>query len=46
MLSNTQNSVTGKQEKRFEISKTGKADRWVLVQVKKIDIDGLECGTI
>ena len=32
--------------KDLKISKTGKADRWVLVQVKKIDIDRLECGTI
>ena len=34
------------KRKDLKISKTGKADRWVLVQVKKIDIDGLECGTI
>ena len=56
MLSNTQNSVTGKHGKDLKISKTVMADRWVLVQRKSIhisnvwnvgqfDIGQLGCGT-
>ena len=36
MLFDTQNSVTRKHGKRFEDIKTGMADRWALVQAKKI----------